>query len=102
MREKAGSFVRLMAVIFAVGLSFVAATASAQERRAGAGAPAQAAGAGGYAQTTTYNFEDDIVQGDLVRPDGERAVARRRGRTQSLIRIREHFVPEMLKSVENL
>ena len=53
-------------------------------------------------QTTTYNFEDDIVTGDLVRPDGELAVARNRSRTSTLIRIREHFVPEMLKSVENL
>lgn len=52
--------------------------------------------------TTEYNFEDDIVQGDLVRPDGEMAMARRSGRRSSLIRVREHFIPEMLKSVEDL
>jgi hypothetical protein len=69
-------------------------TASAQE--------AGGTGAQGGGQTTTYNFDDDIVQGDLVRPDGEMALARRRGRQSSLIRVREHFVPEMLKSVENL
>ncbi|MFO0693533.1 MAG: hypothetical protein U0230_08260 [Polyangiales bacterium] len=51
---------------------------------------------------TTYNFEDDVVTGDLVRPDGEMLNVRRRGRRASLIRIREHFVPEMLKSVEDL
>ena len=79
-------------------LLMVSASALAQDQ------PAQAAGGGGgnVAQTTTYNFEDDIVQGDLVRPDGELALARRRGRQTSLIRVREHFVPEMLKSVENL
>jgi hypothetical protein len=51
---------------------------------------------------TTYDFDDDLVQGDLVRPDGEMLNVRRRGARASLIRIREHFVPEMLKSVENL
>ena len=75
----------------------VSTTASAQDQPA-----AGAGGAGGGGQTTTYNFDDDIVQGDLVRPDGEMALARRRGRATSLIRVREHFVPEMLKSVENL
>lgn len=51
---------------------------------------------------TAYDFEDDLVQGDLVRPDGENLMVRRRGARDSLIRIREHFIPEMLKSVENL
>ena len=51
---------------------------------------------------TTYDFDDDLVSGDLVRPDGEILNVRRRGRRSSLIRIREHFVPEMLKSVEDL
>lgn len=74
----------------------VSITAMAQDQ------PAAAPAGGGGGQTTTYNFDDDIVQGDLVRPDGEMALARRRGRQSSLIRVREHFVPEMLKSVENL
>ena len=45
---------------------------------------------------------DELVQGQLVRPDGETTRVRRRSAGISLIRIREHFVPEMLKSVENL
>ncbi len=64
-------------------------------------APAVMAQDGG-GETTTYDFEDDLVQGDLVRPDGELLSVRRRGRRASLIRVREHFIPEMLKSVENL
>ncbi len=63
-------------------------------------AAAQEAPAGGG--ETSYDFEDDLVQGDLVRPDGENLLVRRRGARDSLIRIREHFIPEMLKSVENL
>ena len=54
------------------------------------------------ADSTSYNFEDDLVQGDLVRPDGENLIVRKKGAHQSLIRIREHFIPEMLKSVEDL
>lgn len=79
-------------VIGIVGLSslLVAPTTSAQD------APGAAEAA------TTYDFEDDLVTGDLVRPDGEMLNVRRRGRRASLIRVREHFIPEMLKSVENL
>ena len=51
---------------------------------------------------TTYDFEDDLVTGDLVRPDGEHLIVRRRGRRASLSQIREHFIPERLKSVEDL
>ena len=54
------------------------------------------------AGATSYDFEDDLVQGDLVRPDGELLSVRRRGNRASLIQIREHFIPEMLKSVEDL
>jgi hypothetical protein len=52
--------------------------------------------------STSYDFEDDLVQGDLVRPDGENLMVRRKGARESLIKIREHFIPELLKSVENL
>lgn len=76
----------LLCVLTLTGL---VATASAQEE-------------GGGAAATTYDFEDDLVQGDLVRPDGENLMVRRRGARESLIKIREHFVPELLKSVENL
>lgn len=68
-----------------VGASLVAPVAFAQDENA-----------------TSYDFEDDLVQGDLVRPDGENLMVRRRGARESLIKIREHFIPELIKSVENL
>jgi len=55
-----------------------------------------------YAERTEYSFDDDVVTGDLVRPDGELTVVRQRGRQRSLIRVRQHFIPEMLKSVEDI
>jgi hypothetical protein len=78
-----------------------ATTASAGSGASAPPATAQTEGAK-PARETTYDFEDDLVTGDLVRPDGELLNVRRRGQRSSLIRIREHFVPEMLKSVENL
>ncbi|MDD5305763.1 MAG: hypothetical protein PHU25_00440 [Deltaproteobacteria bacterium] len=55
-----------------------------------------------YAEKTEYTFDDDVVTGDLVRPDGELMVVRQKGKERSLIRVRQHFIPEMLKSVEDL
>jgi hypothetical protein len=65
--------------------------------------PAFAQGAGGaFSAVTEYDFEDDLVTGDLVRPDGELIGARKKAKVNTLIRVRKHFIPEMLKSVENL
>ena len=80
---------RLLTLAFA--LSVLSVPAAAQDAAPPAGE-----------NTTSYDFEDDLVQGDLVRPDGENLMVRRKGARESLIRIREHFVPELLKSVENL
>jgi hypothetical protein len=84
---------KLIVIALVAGLSGTASSVFAQE------AEAEAGGGGG---STSYDFEDDLVQGDLVRPDGENLMVRRRGARESLIKIREHFIPELLKSVENL
>ena len=88
---------KTLAIIVMAGL-LMASTAMAQE----AGAAPAPAGGGGGGDATTYDFEDDLVQGDLVRPDGENLMVRRKGARESLIRVREHFISELLKSVENL
>jgi hypothetical protein len=84
----------------------VLAAVAAMVMIAGAGAAyAQQAGGAAASQparTQEFSFTDELVSGQLVRPDGESTRLRRRGPGISLIRIREHFVPEMLKSVENL
>lgn len=55
-----------------------------------------------YKKETVYDFEDDVVEGAFIRPEGEYLDARRAARHSSLIRIRESFVPEMLKSAEDI
>lgn len=88
--------------IVIVGLIAATALPAAAQDAPAAEAPAAEAPAAGGGDATTYDFEDDLVQGDLVRPDGENLMVRRKGARESLIRIREHFISELLKSVENL
>ena len=55
-----------------------------------------------YKAKTVYDFEDDKVEGDLQRPDGELIDSVRKVKHSSLIEIRKDFIPEMLKSLEDL
>lgn len=80
-----------------MGATLTLGTSAFAQAQGGAQGAQQAA-----QRTQEFNFTDELVQGQLVRPDGETTRVRRRSAGISLIRIREHFVPEMLKSVENL
>ena len=51
---------------------------------------------------TEYKFNDELVPGSLLRPDNSIITVRTTGKTKSLIRIRKHFIPHMLKSVEDI
>ncbi len=44
-----------------------------------------------YEKKTVINFDDDTIQGDLTRPDGEYVEARKRVSHSNLIRIREEW-----------
>ena len=55
-----------------------------------------------YQSKTVYDFDDDTVEGDLVRPDGEFVDTRKGAKHSSLIKIRENFIPEMIKSAEDI
>ncbi len=55
-----------------------------------------------YKKKTVYDFDDDLVEGELQRPDGEFIDTQRQAKHSSLIKIRENFIPEMLKSAEDI
>lgn len=44
-----------------------------------------------YEKKTVINFDDETIQGDLTRPDGEYVEARKRVEHSNLIRIRESW-----------
>jgi len=95
-------------------IAFVGANgrALAADEAAGGGEKAAtggAAAAGGgddanttYKAKTVYDFEDDTVEGDLQRPDGELVSAQKKAEHSSLIEIRKDFIPEMLKTLEDI
>ncbi len=96
-----GSF----AFVGATGRALAADPAPAGDAKAAGGA---AAGGGGddanttYKAKTVYDFEDDTVEGDLQRPDGELVSAQKKAEHSSLIEIRKDFIPEMLKTLEDI
>ncbi len=53
-------------------------------------------------KTQEVNFEDDTVQGDLTKPDGEYIDAKKAVNHANLIRIREEFRDKVLQSVSDL
>jgi hypothetical protein len=90
-------------------VAFVGAgRALAADNAAAGGDQAAAAGGGGddantqYKAKTVYDFEDDTVEGDLQRPDGENVTANGKAQHSSLIEIRKDFIPEMLKTLEDI
>lgn len=53
-------------------------------------------------KTKVYDFSGDTIEGDLIRPEGTTVDARDFARHASLIRIRKDFIPEIIKSAEDL
>jgi len=51
---------------------------------------------------TMIDFTDVAVEGDLTKPEGSYVLDRNKMRFQSLVKIRDNFVPELQKSADNL
>lgn len=56
-------------------------------------------GSGG---TTVYDFDDDNVDGELLSPEGANVASRGRTKHASLITIRPHFIPELIKMANDV
>ncbi len=59
-------------------------------------------GGGGGGKVKVYDFSGDTIEGDLVKPEGSTVDARDFAKHSSLIRIRKDFIPEIIKSAEDL
>jgi len=51
-----------------------------------------------YEKKTVINFEDDTIEGDLKRPDGEYVEARQKVDHSNLIRIRDEWRDKVMHS----
>lgn len=47
--------------------------------------------------STVYDFDDDNVDGEILSPEGALVSSRGRSKHASLITIRPHFIPELIK-----
>ncbi len=94
----------MIGLVAAAGVLFVSSAAFAQDGAASAPAPGAGAGAksaddsGGYG----YEFSDDPLNAGGFGPNDATIRVRPGPVRTTLIRPRTSFVPEMLKSVENL
>ena len=82
-------------LVFVMSL-LMAVSALAQGRAAKGGGDVQ------YKKTTEYSFDDDTIEGDLTKPDGEYVEARNRVKHSNLIKIREEFKEKVMRSVTEL
>ena len=55
-----------------------------------------------YEKKTVINFDDDTIQGDLTRPDGEYVEARKRVNHSNLIKVREDWRDKVKQSAADL
>jgi hypothetical protein len=85
-----------------LGALWLCALATGHTNTAHAEPPAPPHDAARADDATTYTFDDDTVLGDTVGAMGEVLTVRKRPERESLIRPREHFIRELLQSVEAL
>jgi hypothetical protein len=55
-----------------------------------------------YERKTVINFEDDTIEGDLKRPDGEYVEARQKVEHSNLIKIREEWRDKVMQASGDL
>ena len=74
--------------------------AAAQDNKS-ASSSAEAAAAKAQ-KRSEFSFEEDTIEGDLSRPDGEYVEALKRVPHSNLIRIREEYRDKVMQSVDEL
>jgi hypothetical protein len=91
--QQMSRFVGSLVVVLIVSASSLAV---AQDKKGGGGK------ADAPPKVKVYDFSGDTIEGDLIRPEGSTVDARDFAKHASLIRIRKNFIPEIIKSAEDL
>ncbi|MBS2030855.1 MAG: hypothetical protein JST54_23330 [Deltaproteobacteria bacterium] len=55
-----------------------------------------------FKKKTVVDFNDVTLEGDLTKPEGSYLIDKKKARFSSLIKLRDNFLPELQKSVDNL
>lgn len=56
----------------------------------------------GKGNTKVYDFDNDNVSGDSLKPDHEAVQSRTQKRWESMIKVRMHFIPQMLQMAHDV
>ena len=81
-------------------IAIIASSFAFAQKRGGGGAGGD--GNVSYKKTTEYSFDDDTIEGDLTKPDGEYVEGRSKVKHSNLIKIREEFKDKVMQSVGEL
>jgi hypothetical protein len=92
MQEIRLVLVSVVLALVAVSM-FASGDAAAQDKKGDKSGPPK---------VKVYDFSGDTIEGDLIRPEGTTVDARDFAKHSSLIRIRKDFIPEIIKSAEDL
>lgn len=89
-----------LTVLLALALTpGIAAAAPAKTTDGDADASARG---GKVGKTTLYDFENDNVTGELMSPEGANVSGKLKYRHPSLITIRPHFIPQLVKIADDV
>ena len=98
----AGSKQKLVGTVAGLAVLLLASSAFAQEAGVKETAGGAAAGGGDKGEGYGYEFSDDPLAAGGFGPNDATIKVRPKAARTTLIRPRTHFIPEMLKSVENI
>jgi hypothetical protein len=84
---------QLRVYIFFSFISFLAGNALAQTK---------SAAAKGDKKTTTINFDDELVEGEVKKPELLYLLQKKQFNFKRLIKLRENFIPEMNRTAEDI
>ncbi len=88
-------------LVFAIPFLLAAPAHARDSARPGA-AKGAAVGETTYRTQTRYDFDDDLVEGELVSPEEALVRVRKAPIHPSLLKPRQNFISEMVKSAEEL
>ncbi len=87
---------RRLLMLLALGLPLAASAADPAPAKDGGDAKVE------YQKKTVINFEEDTIEGDLKRPDGEYVEARKKVDHSNLIKLRENWHEKVMQSSGDL
>jgi hypothetical protein len=86
-----------LSVLVSILMLCISGLAFAQEE-GGAATPEEVL----YKKTTIIDFSDVTITGELTKPEGSYLMNKKKANFNLLIRVRDNFLPEMIKTVDNL